>query len=447
MASRGTRFVPETGVFYRIKIKTRDRLSYIGNSDSKKESLRRSITLHVQYLRSLEESERVRNACMKYLQCWYQIFYPERTDIVADLKNLAVQLEGELEEPRLRRKYAWMRTILGWRIAKRAQNVFPELREALAIRRDAIAYRLERHVSSSKNPANTFAPSILSFEMRARRRMRQSPRANSNLTQQMPLPIPKRIIQIGKDSQFSLRHRVALSNMRLLHSEYDFLYFDNKQKDDFVRREFPQYHAVYENFKFPIQRYDFFRYLVVYRYGGFYFDLDVLLAECLSPLLELSCVFPFEAISTSRILRDKFRMDWQIGNYAFGAAPGHVFLEAIIDNCVRSQKDPNLIKQMMRGAPPFLNDEFYVINSTGPGIVSLTFAENPEIAASVAILFPDDISDVSTWNQFGTFGIHLMDGSWRRSKSYIHQKLVNLTWGRIQRRNVVRSREDRKPIY
>ena len=51
-----------------------NRLSYIGNSDKKKDAMLLSMKLHIQYLRSLEESERVRKACLTYMQNWYRQF-------------------------------------------------------------------------------------------------------------------------------------------------------------------------------------------------------------------------------------------------------------------------------------------------------------------------------------------------------------------------------------
>src|SRR5271154_6229824 len=69
LASEGTRFVPEAKVLYRITPSSR--LSYIGTSDAKRAALLTSMKLHVQYLRSLEDSDRVRMACTKYLQTWY----------------------------------------------------------------------------------------------------------------------------------------------------------------------------------------------------------------------------------------------------------------------------------------------------------------------------------------------------------------------------------------
>lgn len=239
----------------------------------------------------------------------------------------------------------------------------------------------------------------------------------------MQSPIPKRIIQTGK-LPLSLRTRAMVSNIRLLHPDYEYLFFDDDGVEKFIDREFPQYRAVFDAFRFSIQRYDFFRYLAVYRYGGFYFDLDVLLASSLSGLLESGCVFPFEGLTFSHFLRTQHNMDWEIGNYGFGAASGHPFLEAIIENCVHAQKDPEWVKPMMRGLPPLSRLEFYVLYTTGPGLVSRTLAENPELAKSVMVLFPDDVCNLNNWNRFGDLGIHVMDASWRLNKGRMRRRLA-----------------------
>jgi glycosyltransferase involved in cell wall biosynthesis len=141
LASERTRFVPETGIFYRST--GTNRVSYIGNSDKKKDSLLRSMKLHIQYLRSLEDSERVRTACLTYLRNWYLNFYPERPDLVVELQALAAQLQGHLEEPTLRWKYAWIKPMFGWKAAKSAQMAVPQLKGSWLRRWDKAMYRLE----------------------------------------------------------------------------------------------------------------------------------------------------------------------------------------------------------------------------------------------------------------------------------------------------------------
>lgn len=147
LASKGTRFVPRTGVFYRVTPSSR--LSSIGNSDRKKDALLIGTKLYIQYLRSLEESERVRRACLTYMQNWYHNFYPERPDIVAELQALAAQLKGRLEEPRLRWKYAWLKPMFGWKTAKWAQEALPQLKLSYLRYCDKTMYRRELGRASS----------------------------------------------------------------------------------------------------------------------------------------------------------------------------------------------------------------------------------------------------------------------------------------------------------
>lgn len=141
LASEGTRFVSDTGIFYRMS--PSNRISYIGDSDQKKDSLTLAMKLHVEYIRSLEDSQRVRTACLAYLQNWYHHFYPERADLMAELQELAGRLGGRLEVPRLRWKYAWMRPVFGWEIARSAQEKIPHLKACLLRQWDKLNFELE----------------------------------------------------------------------------------------------------------------------------------------------------------------------------------------------------------------------------------------------------------------------------------------------------------------
>jgi glycosyltransferase involved in cell wall biosynthesis len=142
LASEGIKFVPGGKVFYRITPSTR--LSHIGTSDKKKDAHFLSMQLHEKYIRSLEESERVRAACLTYLQNWLINFYPERPDIVQELEKLATSLGGRLEVPKLRWKYSWIKPLFGWGPAKRAQLVLPQLRLSLLRSWDKTMYKLRK---------------------------------------------------------------------------------------------------------------------------------------------------------------------------------------------------------------------------------------------------------------------------------------------------------------
>jgi len=141
VASEGTRFVPETGILYRIT--GTNRVSYIGASDKKKNSLFRSIKSHIYYLLSLEDSERTRKACVVYMQMWYGVFYPGSIAIVSELQTLAAELGGRLEEPELRPKYTWMEPIFGHEAAQRAQMALPQLKVAAIRMYDKLMHKIE----------------------------------------------------------------------------------------------------------------------------------------------------------------------------------------------------------------------------------------------------------------------------------------------------------------
>jgi len=141
LASAGTRFVPEGKVFYRVS--GSDRISFIGKSKKKRKSLLRSMQLHIQYIRSLEDSERVRKACLTYMQNWYGNFYPDQPELAEELQALAAQLQGHLEMPKLRPKYAWMKPIFGRKSASWAQTVMPELNARLKRKWDKTMFELQ----------------------------------------------------------------------------------------------------------------------------------------------------------------------------------------------------------------------------------------------------------------------------------------------------------------
>lgn len=141
LASDGVRFVPEARVYYRAS--GTSSLSYIGRSDRKIYAQWRSMQLHIGYLRSLEDSERVRAACVKYLQNWLFVFYPEVRDILKQADDLAKELGGKLEPPPLSWKYSWIRAAFGWPLAKRARQVFPGIKWALTRSWDKMMFRIE----------------------------------------------------------------------------------------------------------------------------------------------------------------------------------------------------------------------------------------------------------------------------------------------------------------
>jgi hypothetical protein len=149
LASDCVRFVPEARVFYRMS--GYDSVSYVGQSRPKMDSMFLAMQLHIAYIRSMEDSERVRAACVRYLQDWLITFYPERPDIVEQAQQLAANLGGRLTAPRLTWKYAWIQKTAGWPLAKRALLSAPRYKYSVIRTWDRFLSRFEARERGSSS--------------------------------------------------------------------------------------------------------------------------------------------------------------------------------------------------------------------------------------------------------------------------------------------------------
>ncbi|MGA8734930.1 MAG: hypothetical protein WB558_13505, partial [Terriglobales bacterium] len=87
--------------------------------------------------------DRVRAACVQFLQNWMVFFYPTRLDIFAEAAETARNLGGELRVPPLSWKYAWIKVLFGLQAAKRAQVLLPRLKWSVIRWWDKVLFRIE----------------------------------------------------------------------------------------------------------------------------------------------------------------------------------------------------------------------------------------------------------------------------------------------------------------
>lgn len=120
-ASDGVRFVRDAICYYRIG--TVGSLNWNMETGEKSlESLLLSLTITVQHLLSLENSERTRKAALHHLQTFSAYFYATRNSFVDRLNEVARDLGGELNPPRAGWKYYPIERVFGARAAKKVMN-------------------------------------------------------------------------------------------------------------------------------------------------------------------------------------------------------------------------------------------------------------------------------------------------------------------------------------
>lgn len=124
-------FVPDAISYYRqCNIKSLNK----SRTDEACKSLFLSYRKCIGHILTLEDSERTRNASLKYLQRWLYHFYPEKPviypeenellqELLKELNKLAKELGGVVLPPDLGLKYNLIKKIFGWETTLQLMNI------------------------------------------------------------------------------------------------------------------------------------------------------------------------------------------------------------------------------------------------------------------------------------------------------------------------------------
>ena len=139
------KFVPQALVYYRM--------GNVGSlsrsvSDRACDSLLRSLSLSIGYLRSLEDSDRTRAAGVELLQTCLDLsncFFPNNETLFRRANNLAGELGASLARPRMRWKYVLIKTLFGIKVATRMKTVVSNTKLLARIQFDRLRFEATRN--------------------------------------------------------------------------------------------------------------------------------------------------------------------------------------------------------------------------------------------------------------------------------------------------------------
>ena len=95
--------------------------------------------------------------------------------------------------------------------------------------------------------------------------------------------IPKIIHQTWKNEKIPKKWKKAVKSCKF--EGYTYILWTDKKMDKFVEKYYPDFYDFYSSYKYVIQKCDAFRYLVLYKFGGIYLDMDLL---CKTKNLDIS---------------------------------------------------------------------------------------------------------------------------------------------------------------
>lgn len=220
--------------------------------------------------------------------------------------------------------------------------------------------------------------------------------------------IPKLIIQTWKDHHIPKKYDYDVHSVKMVNPDFKRLFFTDNDIEDFLKKNYPDYYLTYLKLPVLIQKIDFFRYIAVYHFGGFYYDLDMSATYPLNDLVYFDAVFPIEQVRGScRKLRWKTLCNQKVpivlGNYAFGASPKNPFLKICIDNIHYN------IDKLIETQNKTNN---YVYSTTGPDYISVLYHKYPYKNTIKLLENPKSTKD----HVFGKYAKHNFYGTWKKKR-------------------------------
>lgn len=226
--------------------------------------------------------------------------------------------------------------------------------------------------------------------------------------------IPKIIHQTWKNKEIPLEWMPYVKKVKQLNPEWDYKLWTDNRMQDFVEEQFPDFVETYLGFPKNVMRADAFRYLLIYKIGGVYLDLDY---EVLKPFdfKGHSVVLPF-----NRQVKNGDKFDG-VGNCIFASVPGHPFWLDVIQD-LKKGRNRNLNKKERYTT---LEEE-----TTGPAFLTRVVKQNnhsdifkPDRLKYHPPTPKNKIQIEKIKNNGISVGIHHCAGSWRE-RSLIKQFLT-----------------------
>jgi mannosyltransferase OCH1-like enzyme len=220
--------------------------------------------------------------------------------------------------------------------------------------------------------------------------------------------IPKIIVQTWKSNKIPEQYIKLIENVKLNNPSYKYMFFTDENIDTFLKQNYPEYYNTYLKLPIKIQKIDFFRYIAIYHYGGFYLDLDMDVMKSFDDLLKYSCIFPIDEyiyINTHNGGIERYKsfynnnQSFLLGQYAFAASPKHPFIKEIIERI------HNNIYNYIKNVDNKSHD--YIYKTTGPDFITevyMTYKNKNNIK----------ILDVGKRQYFGDYARHLYFGTWKK---------------------------------
>lgn len=231
------------------------------------------------------------------------------------------------------------------------------------------------------------------------------------------IPAKIHFLFLNKHEKMNEVFETCYERVKEIHPDWDIKIYNEDDAQQILAEHFSELLPVYNSYTHVVQKGDFLRVLIVYLFGGFYMDLDMLCFKSLEELRDHELILSKEfLLSEDEQFRIEAKHKLRIANYMFGGKPGHPFLLTFL-------------KEIVKKANTDVRYEKDIIKSTGPELITNVYHANKRKYKNITLLQNIDRQCMAGWHReiachFGNFACHLHTGTWRwgGKKSNLPQK-------------------------
>lgn len=185
--------------------------------------------------------------------------------------------------------------------------------------------------------------------------------------------------------------------------KWEFIYWNKKNFENIILRQYPQYLHIYNNLPLMIQKIDFAKYLILFHEGGIYVDVDTISEKSLDSFME--------KYKSYEIILTKFKVYKElpifvINNGIIMSIKKHPLIQKIIENIEYQKKFY------------YIND-WYILKSTGPYYFTKIIIEYlKKHKNNKLMIIPNEVLESCTLGEYqnctskGTYITHDHNCSW-----------------------------------
>ncbi|MFV0396697.1 MAG: glycosyltransferase family 32 protein [Bacteroidales bacterium] len=228
------------------------------------------------------------------------------------------------------------------------------------------------------------------------------------------MQIPQIIHQIYEDPEGpSELLRTVAESWKEQNPNWEYRFWNKATIDSFLESEFPEFEPIYRAYPYNVQRWDAIRYLILYRYGGLYVDMDYECLESIAPLLGSStCCMGLEPVMNAR----RYNKPYIVGNAFMACIPGHGYFKSLIESLIEEceiQWNTNKAFQIIESTGPFFTTRVYDKYPNREDIVLLSDdLVAPLTMEEVRQMISGDVTSEIEERVEKAFAIHYFLGSW-----------------------------------